>query len=70
MPMRVIFINAPITYLCNGLTLGIFSALVINTVGLGVSPGFGLYYTALLLGMIVIFIMFADAVVHGDDGRD
>ena len=70
MSMRVIFINRPLTYLCNVLTLGIFIALVFNTFGLGVAPGFGLYYTALLLGMVVIFIMFADAVVGEATERD
>ena len=61
---RAILINAPVTYICHALTLVTLGALLLNTLGIPVAPGFGLYYTALLLGMIVIFVMFADTVVR------
>jgi hypothetical protein len=61
-----VLINAPVDRLCKVLILGTFAALLVNTLGIPAAPGFGLYYTALLLGMIVIFVMFANEVVSED----
>ncbi len=64
-----VLINAPVDRVCKVLILGTFAALLFNTLGIPAAPSFGLYYTALLLGMIVIFVMFANEVV-GEDGEN
>ena len=62
----MVLINAPVTLVSNALAVVTFGALIVNVLGTPIAPGFGLYYTALLLGMIVIFVMFASAVVSND----
>jgi hypothetical protein len=61
-----VLINVPVNRVCNVLILGTFGALLLNLAGIPAAASFGLYYTALLLGMIVIFVMFADEVVSKD----
>ena len=51
------------------LSVATLGALLLNFSGVPVAPGFGLYYTSLLLGLIVVFVMFADAVVSADGER-
>ena len=40
--------------------------LVVNLLGVP-TPGFGLYYAALLAGLAAIFLAFADVVITEDD---
>jgi hypothetical protein len=61
-----VFLNASVNRVCIVLILGTFGTLLLNLAGIPAAPGFGLYYAALLLGMIVIFVMFADEVVSED----
>ncbi len=63
---RVILINVPVTYIGSALGILVFATLLLTLVGFPVAPGFGLYYTALLIGMTVVFVMFADAIVDPD----
>ena len=58
-------INFPVTYVGYGLMAAMFGLLLVN---LGVpTPGFGLYYAVLLVGLILVFLAFSDVVVTGDD---
>ena len=61
-----VLLSAPVERISNALTLCIFGARLLNTLGVPAAPSFGLYYAALLLGMIVIFVMFANEVVSED----
>ena len=61
-----VLINAPVYRVCIVLIFGTFGALLLNVVGIPAAPNFGLYYAALLLGMIVIFVMFANEVISED----
>ena len=62
----VILINVPITLITNALAALTLGALLLNLVGVPVAPGFGLYYTSLLLGLTAVFVIFGDAVVGAD----
>ena len=62
----LIVINMPVTYLVHGLVAAALGLLVINLVGVP-TPDFGLYYAALLAGLVAVFFVFADAVVIGDN---
>lgn len=63
-----VLISKPVTYITNFLTVIIFIALVLNVVGVPFRPSFGLYYMQLLLGITIVFVSFANAVVgsHGE----
>ena len=61
-----ILINAPVTLISRVLSVSSLGALLLNFLGVPVVPGFGLYYPSLLLGLTVVFVMFADAVVTAD----
>jgi hypothetical protein len=58
-----VLLNAAVNRVCIVLISGTFLALLLNTLGVFAAPNFGLYYAALLLGMVVIFVMFANEVV-------
>ncbi len=55
-----------VTLISRVLSVATYAALVLNFLGVPVAPGFGLYYTALLLALTVVFVLFADAVVYTD----
>jgi hypothetical protein len=65
--VSAVLINVPVTLISRVLSAFSLGALAVNFLGVPVTPGFGLYYTSLLLGLTVVFIMFADAVVSADD---
>ncbi len=58
-------ISLPITYITYGLVASVIGLLVANL--LIPAAGFGYYYAALFAGMVTVFLVFADAVVIGDD---
>jgi hypothetical protein len=62
----VVLINLPITLISNALAALTFVVLLLNLVGVPGPPGFGLYYTAQLMGLTVVFVLFADVVVGAD----
>jgi hypothetical protein len=62
-----VLINAPVTLISRVLSVAALGALLLNLLGVPGPPGFGLYYTSLLLGLTVVFVMFADVVVSADD---
>ena len=59
-------INLPVTYLGYGLMAAVVGLLVVNLLVVP-TPGFGLYYAALLALLSSVFIAFADVVIIGDD---
>ena len=62
----VILISLPVTLVTNALNAAVFGALLLNLVGVPMVPGFGLYYSAQLIGLTVVFVLFADVVVGAD----
>ncbi len=64
-----VLINAPVTLISRVLSVATLGALLLNFLGVPVAPGFGLYYTSLLLSLTLVFVMFADAVVSTDGER-
>ena len=63
----MVILNTPVTYLTYGLVVAVLAALLLNIMGFPWAPGFTLYYAALLGGLTVVFLVFADVVVTGDD---
>jgi hypothetical protein len=61
--VSVILINVPVTLIVNILIAGTYGALLFNLVGVPMAPGFGLYYASSLLGLSIVFVLFADVVV-------
>ena len=59
----VVLINLPITLISNAFAALTFGVPLLNLVGVPGLPGFGLYYTAQLMGLTVVFVLFADVVV-------
>ena len=64
--VSVILINVPVTRITNALSAIVLGALLLNLVGVPVAPGFGLYYASSLLGLSVVFVLFASVVVDSD----
>ncbi len=62
----LVVINLPVTYVGVGITTAMVGLLVVNLLGVP-TPGFGLYYAALLAGLAAIFLAFADVVITEDD---
>jgi hypothetical protein len=61
-----VVINLPVTYLGYSLVAAVIGLLVVNLIGVP-TPGFGLYYAALLAALASVFLAFADVVTIGDD---
>ena len=64
---NTVLINVPVTLISQALTAVTFCALLSNLVGVPVAPGFGLYYLSQLLGLTVVFVIFAGTVVGADN---
>jgi hypothetical protein len=58
-------INLPVTAATYLLGLSSFAVLLVNTF-VGRVSGFGLYYSSLLAGLMIIFVVFADAATRND----
>jgi hypothetical protein len=67
--VRAALINAPVTFISRVFSVASLGALLLNFLVVPVAPGFGLYYASLLLGLTIVFVMFADAVVSADGER-
>jgi hypothetical protein len=63
---RYVIINAPVSFIAWALVVVMLGALLLNLLGVPTAPGFGLYYLALLSGLTVSFLVFADVVLIGD----
>ena len=61
-----VVINVAVTRITNALSAVVFAALLFNLVGVPMAPGFGLYYASSLLGLSVVFVLFAGVVVSAD----
>ncbi len=73
LPMRtlgahgIVVINVPVTYFVYVLFAAMWGSLLANLFVVAV-PGFGLYYSYMLLGLANLFLVFADVVVGGGEG--
>jgi len=73
LPMRalgthgIVVINVPVTYFVYVLFAAMWGTLLANMFVVA-APGFGLYYSYMLLGLANLFLVFADVVVGEREG--